>query len=35
MAFAVALLLVLALSTTYLLHEWYSGELGDLEERRS
>jgi hypothetical protein len=27
MAFAVALLLVLTLSTTYLVHEWYSGEL--------
>jgi hypothetical protein len=27
MAFAVALLFVLALSTTYLLHEWYSGDL--------
>ena len=27
MAFAVALLLVLALSSTYLLHEYYSGDL--------
>jgi hypothetical protein len=31
MAFAVALFLVLALSTTYLLHEWY---VGDLREPR-